>query len=78
MSASVRRSPNEDGLQNQFEDNPVSTTGINPGELYWAARNAGSIILTCKEYQPEKDIIVMPEESSAYPYNDYECYKQKS
>jgi len=45
---------------------------IKPGDLYLAARNTGAHLLTCHKV---KDGYIVPQESSAYCYNTWECWK---
>lgn len=65
----------------EVSDDPVSITGITPGQLYVARRNTGWKLLTCQSYHPFTDLtshedarcgIVYPVEN-AYPFNDWEC-----
>ncbi len=46
-----------------------------PGELYFACRNTGPKLLTCKEIHPKNWIVC---EENEYSYDTWECVRIKS
>ena len=63
---------------NGAADVSVAITGISAGEKYWACRNTGWHLLTCRELVPygtkPAGGFVVPQEN-AYFYDLHECFK---
>lgn len=62
------------GIPEGFSKESVATTGISPGEKYYAIRNGDGIILTCARDDVANGW-VEPEEND-YLYNRSSCFKQ--